>query len=232
MDIRPYIALRASSLYVMYRTTMDVLPSPVSWARLTAFVRQLGHDIRNDLNALSLEAALLKELVADPEAVTSATRIQSQLRDIANRLKELSGRYTLPAPQVGPVSVVELGPHLQNAIVGDALEWELAGDGQVQTDAALLVRAFRELAQNAIERAKAQKPKATLAAIPGGGAVLALRELSDEYPWPDSAFETPKAGHYGAGLPIAAAILRGLGHSVERKKSGDVLETRIILAGV
>ena len=216
----------------MNRTTMDVLPSPVSWARLTAFVRQLGHDIRNDLNALSLEAALLKELVADPEAVTSATRIQSQLRDIANRLKELSGRYTLPTPQIGPVSVAELGSHLQNALVGGTLDWELAGDGQVQTDAALLGRAFRELAQNAIERAKTQKPKASLTATKGGGAVLILRELSEEYPWPDSAFETPKAGHYGAGLPIAAAIFRGLGHSVERMKTGDVLETRIILAGV
>ena len=149
---------------------MDVLPSPVSWARLTAFVRQLGHDIRNDLNALSLEAALLRELVADPEAVTSATRIQSQLREIANRLKELSARYTLPAPQAGPVSVAELGSHLQNATVGGALEWELCGDGEVQTDAALLARAFRELAQNATEHAKSKKPKASLAAKTGGGA--------------------------------------------------------------
>jgi signal transduction histidine kinase len=91
---------------------MDVLPSPVPWAQLAAFIRQLGHDIRNDLNALSLEAALLKELVADPEAVTSANRIQTQLREIANRLKELSARYVIPAPQVGQISISELITHL------------------------------------------------------------------------------------------------------------------------
>jgi signal transduction histidine kinase len=213
----------------MYRTTMEVLPSPVAWTRVTAFVRQLGHDIRNDLNALSLEAALLKELVTDPEAVTSAARIQSQLRDIANRLKDLSSRYTLPAPQPGPVSLAELSSHLQNSSGSGAMEWEVSGDGQVKTDAVLLGRAFRELAQNAIERAKDQKPKAVLEATKGGGAVLTLREKGDEYPWPTTAFEVPKAGHYGAGIPIAAAILQGLGHTVERKKVGADFETRVTL---
>jgi signal transduction histidine kinase len=213
----------------MYRTTMEVLPSPVTWSRVTAFVRQLGHDIRNDLNALSLEAALLKELVSDPEAVTSAARIQSQLRDIANRLKELSSRYTLPAAQPGPVSLGELSSHLKNLPGNGEMEWEVSGEGEVKTDAALLVRAFRELAQNAIERAKDQKPKAILAATNGGGATLTLREKGEEYAWPSTPFESPKAGHYGAGIPIAAAILQGLGHAVERKKDGDYFETRVTL---
>jgi signal transduction histidine kinase len=216
----------------MNRTAMDVSPSPVEWSRLTAFVRQLGHDIRNDLNALSLEAALLKELVADPEAVTSATRIQTQLRDIANRLKELSGRYALPSPQPGPVSLEEIASHLQNVSGSAALEWEIAGGSeQVQTDVALLGRAFRELAQNAAERGGAKKPKAILAARKGGGAHLILREVAEKYPWPEVAFAAPKAAHYGAGLPIAAAILRGLGHGIEREQQGDELETRITLAG-
>ena len=213
----------------MYRTTMEVLPSPVDWSRVTAFVRQLGHDIRNDLNALSLEAALLKELVLDPEAVTSATRIQSQLRDIANRLKELSGRFTLPAAQPGPISFGELSSHLQNVVGAGGMEWEVSGEGQVKTDAALLGRAFRELAQNAIEHAKGQKPKAILEATKGGGATLTLREKGAEYAWPSAAFEAPKAGHYGAGIPLAAAILQGLGHPVERKKVGDYFETRVTL---
>ncbi len=213
----------------MYRTTMEVLPSPVSWSRLTAFVRQLGHDIRNDLNALSLEAALLKELVNDPEAATSAARIQSQLRDIANRLKDLSSRYALPAPQPGPVTVAELASHLQSTIGSGQMDWEIAGDGSVHTDVVLLARAFRELAQNAIERSKGQKPQAILESGKNGGATLTLREKGEEYAWPVSAFEAPKAGHYGAGIPIAAAILQGLGHAVERKKVADYFETRVTL---
>ncbi len=215
---------------MLYRTTMEVLPSPVSWSRVTAFVRQLSHDIRNDLNALSLEAALLKELVTDPDAATSATRIQSQLRDIANRLKDLSSRYALPAPQPGPVSIAEIARHLQSAVSSERVDWEIGGEGQAHTDVALLARAFRELAQNAIERAKGQKPRATLTAGKNGGTILTLRENGDEYPWPSTAFESPKSGHYGAGIPIAAAILQGLGHGVERKKIGDDFETQITLA--
>ena len=214
----------------MYRTTMEVLPSPVSWPRLTAFVRQLGHDIRNDLNALSLEAALLKELVTDPEAATSAARIQSQLRDIANRLKELSSRYAVPAPQPGPVSTGELASQLQNVIGSEEVDWEIKGEGQVHTDVALLARAFRELAQNATDRATGQKPKAIVEAGKNGGATLTLREKGNEYPWPSTAFESPKAGRYGAGIPIAAAILQGLGHTVERRKAGEDFETKITLA--
>ena len=200
---------------------------------MAAFVRQLGHDIRNDLNALSLEAALLKELVADPEAVTSASRIQTQLRDIANRLKDLSGRYALPAAaQPSPISVAELATHLQNGQGAEGLEWQpVTAQGQVLTDAALLGRAFRELAQNALDHTGLKKPQAQIVAgTAGGAATLVLREShGDDFKWPESAFETLRAGRYGAGIPIAMGILRGLGHAVERKREGEFVETRISL---
>lgn len=211
---------------------MDVSPSPVPWSRLAAFIRQLGHDIRNDLNALSLEAALLKELVNDPEAVTSANRIQTQLREIANRLKDLSGRYVIPAAQMDTVTIEELGSQLQAAVNSDSLALEIVpGPGMVKTDPALLGRAFRELAQNAIQHSPLhQKPQASLSPGLDGGAVLTMREFGGEdYDWPDTPFTTPRAGRYGVGLPLAAAIFRGLGAKVDRKRDGDALETRIIL---
>jgi hypothetical protein len=97
----------------------------------------------------------------------------------------------------------------------------------------LLARAFRELAQNAVEHSGLRKkPQARFAENDGAGATLILRETAgDDFAWPDSPFQTPRAGHYGAGIPIAAAILRGLGHSVERKRAGDLVETRIALSG-
>jgi signal transduction histidine kinase len=210
---------------------MEVSPSPIPWSRFAAFVRQFGHDIRNDLNALSLEAALLKELVADPEAVTSATRIQTQLREIANRLKELSGRYALPAPQLSTVSLNELAMHLQNAAGTDSLKLEVKnGEAVVHTDPALLARAFRELAVNAVNYATTQqKPQATLSEAEGGGGVLTLRETGEAYEWNEAPFASLRAGHYGAGLPIAASILKGLGVTMERNREGNLTETRIRL---
>ena len=206
---------------------MEILPSPVPWSRISAFVRQLGHDIRNDLNALSLEAALLKELVTDPEAVISANRIQTQLREVANRLKELSGRYALPAPQISEDTFAELGTHLQSATEGLEVEWEISdADSKIRTDSTLLSRAFGELVLNATQNGA--KPKASLTAGSSGEAVLTLHEPGGtEYSWPDVPFASPKAGRYGAGLAIAAAILKGLGAKVEQNVVNEGLETRI-----
>jgi hypothetical protein len=208
---------------------MDISPSPVPWSRISAFVRQLGHDIRNDLNALSLEAALLKELVTDPEAIISANRIQTQLREIASRLKDLSGRYALPAAQITKVTLAELAVQLQSSTEGSGVEWEITdSSAMVSTDAVLLARAFGELTQNVPAKDEA-KPKAVLQETPGG-ALLILREAGGaEHAWPDVPFSAPKAGRYGAGLPIAAAIFKGLGANVEQTVTDGVLETRISL---
>lgn len=211
---------------------MDVSPSPVPWSQLAGFIRQFGHDIRNDLNALSLEAALLKELVADPEAVTSANRIQTQLREIANRLKDLSTRYALPAAQPAPISLADLEVQLLSTPENKALEWqECASAKMVVTDPVLLGRAFRELAVNAMRHTGLRdRPRVHLAENPDGGGVLTLMEPGVEpYAWPETPFATPRAGRYGAGLYLAASIFRSLGAKVTQEARDGGVETRIAL---
>jgi two-component sensor histidine kinase len=211
---------------------MEVSPMPVPWSQVAAFARQLSHDLRNDLNALSLEAALVKELAADPEAATCASRIQAQLRDVSNRLKELSARFILPEPQPTAVPLEELAIHLQNAVDTKNVDWTVTGSSaEVWTDPALLARAFRELAANATEHApNGTHPKAGLQACAEGGAMLTLSEAgSPLYGWPETPFSATRSGHYGVGIYLAAAILRGLGANVEREEKGGRLETRITL---
>jgi two-component sensor histidine kinase len=210
---------------------MEASPTPVPWAQITTFVRQLSHDLRNDLNSLSLEAALIKELVSDPEVATSASRIQVQLREIANRLKELSTRLVLPAPQPTDVPLNELAKHLQNAVDSKTIEWKTADSRlEVRTDPVLLSRAFRELAGNAIEHApNGTRPKAELAIGKGGGMLILQEAGSSLYPWPETPFSATRSGHYGVGIYLAAAILRGLDAHVEREAKDGTLETRITL---
>lgn len=206
---------------------MEILPSPVPWSRIAVFVRQLGHDIRNDLNALSLEAALLKELVDDPEATISANRIQSQLREIGNRLKELSSRFTLSDPQVCDVDLQEVAAHLQK--VPFEMEWEIGAESRmVRTDPALLARAFEELARNAAEKSRGTL-RAALKADPTGATLILTEQGGEGYAWTEVPFAKPTAGHYGVGLPIAGAILRGLGATVEQMRVDGGVETRIHL---
>jgi nitrogen-specific signal transduction histidine kinase len=211
---------------------MDASPTPVPWPQIATFVRQLSHDLRNDLNALSLEAALIKELVSDPEVATSASRIQGQLREVANRLKELSTRFALPPPQPAAIPLNELAIHLQNAPDTNGLEWKAAAStAEVRTDPGLLARAFRELAANALEHAQnGTRPKAELAVGAQGGGMLTLQEAgSSLYPWPETPFSATRSGHYGVGIYLAAAIFRGLDAQVEREAKDGHLETRITL---
>jgi hypothetical protein len=60
--------------------------------------------------------------------------------------------------------------------------------------------------------------------------MLILQEPgSSLYPWPQTPFSATRSGHYGAGIYLAAAILRGLDAHVERAEKGGLLETRITL---
>jgi two-component sensor histidine kinase len=211
---------------------MDASPTPVPWPQVATFVRQLSHDLRNDLNSLSLEAALIKELVSDPEVATSANRIQVQLREIANRLKDLSTRLVLPAPQPTNIPLAELAKHLQDAVDTKSIDWKTVDSTlEVRTDPLLLARAFRELATNAREHAKnGPRPKAELAVGAQGGGKLVLQEAgSSLYPWPETPFSATRSGHYGVGIYLAAAIFRGLDAPVEREAKDGNLETRITL---
>jgi light-regulated signal transduction histidine kinase (bacteriophytochrome) len=211
---------------------MEASPTPVPWPQIATFVRQLSHDLRNDLNSLSLEAALIKELVADPEVATSASRIQVQLREIANRLKDLSTRLVLPAPQPTNVPLDELAKHLQNAVDSKTIEWKTADSTlEVRTDPVLLSRAFRELAANALEHApNGTRPMAELAVGAQGGGMLILQEAgSSLYPWPETPFSATRSGHYGVGIYLASAIFRGLDAPVKREAKDGTLETRITL---
>jgi hypothetical protein len=56
---------------------MDVEPD-IPWELIAGFVRQFTHEVRNGLNSLDLEAALMQELAADDEAHACAARARQQ----------------------------------------------------------------------------------------------------------------------------------------------------------
>ena len=210
---------------------MEASPSHVPWAQVAGFVRQLGHDIRNDLNALSLEAALLKELVTDPEAVTSASRIQAQLREAANRLKDLSSRYALAHPQVTPHSLASLSSQLELVDGLKNVHWTTSASPRVvSTDPVLLGLALQEIVRNSAIHGKDAKVSVTVGEDGSGGGVVDIFEANTAfYEWPATPFAAPRAGKYGAGLYMASLILHELGAQLQRKEANGGMATRIVL---
>src|SRR5262245_34928284 len=78
------------------------------WSRVATFVRQHTHDVRNDLNSLDLEGALLAEMVTDEEAKESITRMRKQIRQAATKLKALSAKFGDPRPMTSSILAQDL----------------------------------------------------------------------------------------------------------------------------
>ncbi len=57
-------------------------PPTVPWPDIVKFVRQLGHDIRNNLNAVELQSAYLAELANELEIKGEVSRLREMISEI------------------------------------------------------------------------------------------------------------------------------------------------------
>lgn len=180
----------------------------VSWSRVAAFVRQHTHDLRNDLNGLDLEAALLADIVADPEGVESVSRIRGEIRKVAANLRTLSGKFADARPTLLRLPAQELfliwQDQLTELLTRPKVEWSSTlGEGEVNIDPAGVAGAFREVLANAQAFGNGETIRAT-AAPDDGIALFQLREPKAEPVTPESWGTTPflstRRGGYGLGL--------------------------------
>ncbi|MEO7318101.1 MAG: hypothetical protein ABIZ56_03825, partial [Chthoniobacteraceae bacterium] len=80
----------------------------ISWLNLSAFVRQHTHDVRNSLNGLDLETALLHELVVEGEGRDCVERVRKQVRALGLQLRSLSAMLQEPKPFAAPLAARDL----------------------------------------------------------------------------------------------------------------------------
>src|SRR5439155_8282400 len=67
----------------------DKSPS-VAWPDIVKFVRQLSHDIRNNLNAVELQSAYLAELATDDERKNEIQRLRQMVSQVGTSLQHLT----------------------------------------------------------------------------------------------------------------------------------------------
>lgn len=207
-------------------------------ARVAAFVRQHTHDVRNGLNSLDLETALLSELVSDAEASTTVERLRKQLRGVAGQLRSLSALFQEPQPMAAPLAAKELlliwrEQHTALASTPE-VEWsdELA-DEKVDVDAEMMAGVFRELLANAAAFREGA-PAQVRAWREGKEVVFELREPKtlalDTAGW-GQPFSTTRRGGYGLGLWAARRRAEANGATFTQRYSPDdsALVTRIAL---
>lgn len=186
---------------------MTPIPA-VNWSLITAFIRQHTHDLRNELNGLDLETALLADVVTDPEAVEGVTRMRGQLRQIAADLRGLSAKFAESHADVVEMPAQDLfliwQDQLSDLSAQPEVEWtsELAGES-VNVDPTAVAKALREVLSNAQSFGPGGKLRAR-ARVESGAVIFELREPKvaavDPERWGLTPFVSTRRGGYGLGL--------------------------------
>ena len=222
---------------VMIRN-MDAAPE-IPWTRVAEFVRQHTHDVRNGLNSLDLETALLNELVVDGEATASVGRIRKQLRAITLQLRTLAALFQESQPVAAPIEARVLLQiwREKHAALQDVLEvqWvDELGDERVSVDVEMMATVFRELLTNATEFSTGD-PVTVTARAKNGEVIFELREPKkealDTSAW-GQPFASTRRGGYGLGLWTARRMMQANGASFLQRylPEDSCLTTQISLA--
>src|SRR4029077_7459217 len=122
------------------------------------FVRQLSHDLRNDLNAIELQSAYIGELTQDQELTGEIKRLRDVVSGMNSTLQLLSRAVGEVAPNVVTYPPREFltGMRTQSERNFSKENHEITGavqlqDGLLTIDPQLLEQVFVELFANAFQ---------------------------------------------------------------------------------
>src|SRR6266404_2023682 len=113
----------------------------VSWPDMVKFVRQLSHDIRNNLNAVELQSAYLAELATDDEMKTEVQRLREMISSVGTGLQRLTAGLSQTQPTSISYQAADFVEDLKRKITQDLAEhatkvnWDVqVGDATLQLD--------------------------------------------------------------------------------------------------
>jgi K+-sensing histidine kinase KdpD len=215
-------------------------PETIQWGNFARFVRQLSHDLRNQLNAIELQAALINELTDDPDLKPEVTRLRGLVAKLGTTLQQLSATVAPPSPTCLPYSANDLLEDLRKKIAQDfpeqskRISWQVSsGEANLEIDPQLILWVLRELFDNAFRYDSGGN-----LALHGRGEnncfVFQLREQKNEVVAPEKWTEllsVIRHGHYGLGLKRARAIVAAHGGKLttEWDSQSSTLISQIVL---
>jgi K+-sensing histidine kinase KdpD len=204
----------------------------VSWDNVVGFVRQLSHDLRNDLNAAELQAAFVSELTGeDAELKEEVKRLRTLISKLAVTLQGIASVVGQVSPNLMPYRISDFVEDIRQKIGKEfpaesaAVNWEnQTGEAMAAIDPQLLQLALLEIFRNAFQHERGEGPLAAAARVSDGKFVFTLREpkahfeLSTEK-WGHEPIGKVRQGHYGLGLNRVRVILEA--HAGELRAQYD-----------
>jgi K+-sensing histidine kinase KdpD len=198
----------------------------VPWSDAVRFVRQLSHDLRNDLNAIELQSAYISELTQDQELQSEVKRLREVLSGLNSTLQKLSRAVEEVTPNMIPYQAAEFLTDMRAEIgrdfpnEGDQITWDVQVDGMLNVDPQLFQEVFAELFANAFRHDRGNGPLLASARIENDRLQFSLHEPKAGFDaatqnWGREPLRNISQRHYGLGLNRVRAIVEAHGGQLQ-----------------
>ena len=210
------------------------------WSDTVRFVRQLSHDLRNDLNAIELQSAYISELTQDQELTNEIKRLREVVSGLNSTLQLLSRAVGEITPNVVTYPAGEFLADMRTQIERNfskenhEITWDVQlQDGMLNIDPQLFQEVFVELFANAFQHARGKGALVARARISDGCFLFSLHEpkpvfSSDTRNWGREPLHNIRQRHYGLGLNRIRAIMEAHGgelHAQYDPKAATLVST-------
>ena len=199
----------------------------VSWSDTVRFVRQLSHDLRNDLNAIELQSAYISELTQEQELTNEIKRLREVVSGLNATLQLLSRAVGEVAPNLITYPAVEFLADMRTQIERNfskenhEITWDMQlKDGMLNIDPQLFQEVFVELFANAFQHDRDKGALVARARISEGRLLFTLHEPKavfsrDTQNWGREPLRNIRQRHYGLGLNRVRAIIEAHGGELQ-----------------
>ena len=184
----------------------------VPWPDVVKFIRQLGHDIRNNLNAVELQSAYLAELANETELKAEVKRLREMVSEIGGSLQRLSAALGQTTPTMVSYAAPDFVEDVKQKLAKEQpdaapkVAWDIQlKDEKLHIDPMLVQQAFLELFANAFHHERDAKEIKAKAYADSDNFVFELQEPKVKFErstedWGREPLRYLSHGHYGLGL--------------------------------
>jgi two-component system sensor histidine kinase KdpD len=195
----------------------------VPWSDTVRFVRQLSHDLRNDLNAIELQSAYIAELTQDQELQTEVKRLRAVVSGLNSTLQRLSKAVGEVTPNMISYWAHELLADMRTEIErkfsnkSDEINWNVeVEDVMLHVDPQLLQEVVVELFANAFQHDRGNGALQANAKLDNDRLLFTLHEPKGRFDsatqnWGREPLRNISQRHYGLGLNRVRAIVEAHG---------------------
>jgi signal transduction histidine kinase len=215
----------------------------IRWDDVVRFVRQLSHDLRNQLNAIELQATFVSELAQDEELKGEVKRLREMISRLTTTLQGISTKLNVPTPHRMAYRAADFIEDLRKRVdrqfpqENSAINWKIdICDERIEIDPQLLPEAFLELIKNAFQHGRAKGEIAASAKIDAGRFLFTITELKERFElptenWGREPLRYIGRGDYGLGLNRARRIVEAHDGKLQAQydQEGKALVTTIAL---